>query len=164
MPNSSAWQLATASQGASPDSSLLSLLVNSASAQNATNGMTTNIDTTDASLNLTNATFDQAYAAMQSAGAVIPPDAVREPSDAISSIRSIYSSTSTSPIALRSKLLQPLFYDFMNSGSWGRKHLQVFHHQAFQRVQDGAQKLYFVRQPARGPVPGGGPGPDRRTE
>ena len=118
MPNSSAWQLATASQGASPDSSLLSLLVNSTSAQNATNGMTTNIDTTDASLNLTNATFDQAYAAMQSAGAVIPPDAVREPSDAISSIRSIYSSTSTSPIALRSKLLQLLFYDFMNSGSW----------------------------------------------
>ena len=121
MPNASTYELAAASQGASPDSSLLSLLMSNVQASNATSILSTNIiDTgTDSStLNLTNTTFAAALAAMRAAGALIAPDAVREPSDAITSIQSMYNNSATSPVTLRSLLLQALFNDIMNSGSW----------------------------------------------
>ena len=76
MPNASTYELAAASQGASPDSSLLSLLMSNAQASNATSILSTNIiDTgTDSStLNLTNTTFAAALAAMRAAGAAIAP-------------------------------------------------------------------------------------------
>jgi len=120
MPNASTYELAAASQGASPDSSLLSLLMSNAQATN-TSGLSTNtIDTNalPASVDMTNSTFDQDLATMKAAGAVIDPAAVRQPSDAITSIRSIYLNNSTSPVTLRSLLLQALFNDIMNSGTW----------------------------------------------
>ena len=45
---------------------------------------------------MTNSTFDQDLATMKAAGAVIDPAAVRQPSDAITSIRSIYLNNATS--------------------------------------------------------------------
>jgi hypothetical protein len=120
MPNASMYELATAGQGSAPDSSLLSLLMSNAQATN-TSGLSTNtIDTNalPASVDMTNSTFDQDLATMKAAGAVIDPAAVRQPSDAITSIRSIYLNNATSPVTLRSLLLQALFNDIMNSGSW----------------------------------------------
>jgi hypothetical protein len=120
MPNASMYELATADQGSAPDSSLLSLLMSNAQATN-TSGLSTNtIDTNTlpTSVDMTNSTFDQDLATMKAAGAVIDPAAVRQPSDAITSIRSIYLNNSTSPVTLRSLLLQALFNDIMNSGTW----------------------------------------------
>ena len=121
MPNASEWALATAGHGTQPDSSLISLLINNATSQNLVSDLSTNFTDpgTDAlNLNLTNATFESTYASMEAAGAVIRPGAVKQPSDAIASIRAIYNNNNTNPVRLRSQLLQLLFNDIMASGRW----------------------------------------------
>jgi len=111
-PNASVYQLVNGGSG-QPDSSYLSLLTDP---EGVTEGLGSVPVTTPVTLPVTTP-FDQAYAALKAAGAIIPPDAVQQPSDAITALRLMYQNSNTSPIALRDRLLQILFNDLLN-GSW----------------------------------------------
>jgi hypothetical protein len=118
LPNASTYQIA-AGGGGQPDSSLLSLLIDNNTASNYSSTLPTDIDSADVSLNLTNATFDEAYAAMLQAGAIIAPSAIRQPSDAVASIRTMYRKPATNPATLRSRQLQLLFNELTMGGFSG---------------------------------------------
>lgn len=131
--NSSQYQLAHAGRGNSADSTLLSLLVGEAAAtstintisnQVATNAIapiTTSVDTT------AGATFDQIYATMIASGAVVRPDAVTQPSDAVDAIRQIYArayqynNSGLNPSDIRDQLLDFAYADLMRGGWNGNK-------------------------------------------
>lgn len=141
--NSSAYQLATASETAAPppDTSLLSLLLSDSQASNNVSGLeTNNIDTgTDNALGSTN--YSQIYQSMQACGAIIPMSAVKEPSDAVTSILAIYNNINTSPIALRSDILQYDFNSFFNNGGWNGN-TYVFHSMSHGRAWNTLMNNY----------------------
>lgn len=122
-PNASTYELSL--NGLHPaDSTILSLLIDTATASNNTANMTNVVDVTSTVDTPTNATFSQVYGVMVDSGAIIPPAAIKAPSDAIQGIRVLYSrsgdtykSSATNPVYLRDNLLALLFSDLMQ-GRW----------------------------------------------